>query len=183
MTTAEAVEYDQIKALIRQWRKEDWDKESFTAKVLALELKKLSWSGDWRTSVDDILNGDWYQLPEEFFSLDCPPELDTDDWREAFVYAVDPDPCPPTAQFDIQRFNRSDVAEVIAKVEGENDEANWLILGRLRCGLYFYLSAGCDFTGWDCRAWGECQVAETLDDLIRFGVDEADRVRLGLKLE
>lgn len=98
------------------------------------------------------------------------------DWKEAFSYAstirvaigCKPDP-----------FTLDDVSQIIAADEGENDGAHWIAVGILNDGRYFFLSAGCDYTGWDCRAGGDAQVAGTLPDLIRFGMDEDARRRLG----
>lgn len=46
-------------------------------------------------------------------------------------------------------LDREDVASIIAMEEGENDGANWIMIGKLKDGRYFWLSAGCDYTGWD----------------------------------
>jgi hypothetical protein len=89
------------------------------------------------------------------------------DWREAFRYAS---------------FEFDDVASIIATDEGENDGRNWLAVGTLKDGQFFILSAGCDYTGWDCQAGGQSEVADTLDNLIRWRLGEEDRERLGFKL-
>lgn len=57
------------------------------------------------------------------------------DWEEAFGYA--------------KGFTLDDIEHVEGSVEGENDEANWVAYGRLKSGKWFYLTAGCDYTGWD----------------------------------
>ena len=44
---------------------------------------------------------------------------------------------------------REDVEAIIAIDDGENDEANWLGLFKMKDGRYLALSAGCDYTGWD----------------------------------
>lgn len=71
------------------------------------------------------------------------------DWKEAFAYAVKPDECPPGTGIDRSGFTREDVAEVIAIDDGENDGQNWMGVFRLRDGRFAFLSAGCDYTGWD----------------------------------
>ena len=96
------------------------------------------------------------------------PELDTDDWKEAFAYA--------------EGFTRDDVAEVLAMVEGENDKASWLLLTRLSNGQFARLSAWCDYTGWDCEAGGDSATATDKDNLIRFSLTTAERKRLGVPL-
>ena len=83
-------------------------------------------------------------------------------WQEAFRYAS---------------FEFDDVASIIATDEGENDGRNWLAVGTLKDGQFFVLSAGCDYTGWDCQAGGQSEVADTLDNLIRWRLGEEDRER------
>lgn len=87
-------------------------------------------------------------------------------WQEAFNYGPNPE----------------DVAEIIATDEGYNDGDRWLAVGRMKDGRYFFLSAGCDYTGWDCQAWGDCEYAHSLPDLIRWRLGDADRSRLGYTL-
>ncbi len=41
-------------------------------------------------------------------------------------------------------------------------------------GRYFYLAAGCDYTGWDCQASGYVEVSMDLERLIRLGIPAAD---------
>lgn len=58
------------------------------------------------------------------------------------------------------------VEEVIHYRAGENDYSNWLLVLRLTDGRYAYVSAWCDYTGWDCRAGSEVTYADSLDALI-----------------
>jgi hypothetical protein len=46
-------------------------------------------------------------------------------------------------------FNEHDVATIIGCSEGEQDESEWLIAGQLVDGRWFFIEAGCDYTGWD----------------------------------
>lgn len=86
-----------------------------------------------------------------------PPELEGDDWKEAFGYAGESEaygggvPSEAVAGMGVSTapFARVDVAEVLATAEGENDGPNWLCVGRLNDGRWFALNAGCDYTGWD----------------------------------
>ncbi len=71
------------------------------------------------------------------------------------------------------------VVEIIADSDGEADEANWLAILKLADGRFAFLSAGCDYTGWDCRASGSLSYAPTLADLCRMELDEDSRQRLG----
>ncbi|HKY41343.1 MAG TPA: hypothetical protein VJN18_35665 [Polyangiaceae bacterium] len=77
-------------------------------------------------------------------------------------------------------FTRADVAEVLATSDGERDEAQWLGVFRLKDGRFAFVSAGCDYTGWDCRSGGYAIVSHSLEHLLQFGIGEAERARLGL---
>lgn len=79
------------------------------------------------------LQGDDYDW-EEVFKQDytCPKKV------EAVIFSEVPtDP-----------FTREDVSEVIASVDGERDRDNWVMVGKLKDGRFFSISAGCDYTGW-----------------------------------
>lgn len=89
------------------------------------------------------------------------------DWKEAFNFAD---------------FSVGDVAEVLKADEGCNDGDSWLAVGRLNNGMFFFLSAWCDYTGWDCQSGGGSEVADTLENLIRWRMGDADRQRLGYVL-
>lgn len=89
------------------------------------------------------------------------------DWQCAFEHAGE--------------FGIKDVAEVLGFREGENDGANWLMYGVLNDGRYFYLSAGCDYTGWDCQGGGWGSTADTYESMVRLAMDEEGREFFGLK--
>lgn len=88
-------------------------------------------------------------------------------WIEAFRYAD---------------FDANEVASIIKWDEGENDGDSWLAVGTLKNGLFFFLSAWCDYTGWDCQSGGSSETADTLDNLIRWRMGDYDRQRLGFVL-
>jgi hypothetical protein len=88
------------------------------------------------------------------------------DWQEAFKYA--------------NGFNIGEVAEIRNAIEGENDGDEWIIWGRLNNGRWFYLHAGCDYTGWDCQAGGDSVTAPSEEELIRMGMDFGSRQRFGI---
>lgn len=102
------------------------------------------------------------------------------DWKEAFTYAQTTKTATNCAK---EGFAIDDVAEVLKTSPGENDGDSWLMVGRLKDGRFFFLDAWCDYTGWDCQAGGDAQVADTLDNLIRYGMDERGRDRLSYTLE
>lgn len=59
------------------------------------------------------------------------------------------DPCPPESTVDTTPPTRADVAEIIAAVNGENDEESWLGVFLLKDGRYLLACGSCDYTGWD----------------------------------
>ena len=96
-----------------------------------------------------------------------PEFLDEYAWREAFHFAD---------------FEITDVAEVYGRADGENDGENWIIYGRLKDDRFFFLSAGCDYTGWDCQASGYFDTSDSLEELVRTGMGDYDRERLEIVL-
>lgn len=101
------------------------------------------------------------------------------DWSEAFSYASN---VRTATNCSGELFGIDDVAEILQYDEGQNDGDSWIMVGKLNDGRFFFLDAWCDYTGWDCQASGDAQVADTLENLHRFGMDEAARVRLGITL-
>lgn len=108
------------------------------------------------------------------------PELDDYNWEYAFGFASphavagDDSSCDP--------FDREDVAEICGIRDGINDESNWIVYGRLRDGRWFFLTAWCDYTGWDCRSGGSAVVASTRSQIERFGLDEDARAEFKIDL-
>lgn len=76
-------------------------------------------------------------------------------------------------------FTREDVAEILGLSEGENDGPNWLGLFKLRDGRYAFLSAGCDYTGWDCQSGGSALVSDDLE-ILKRNISPEERARMGL---
>lgn len=89
------------------------------------------------------------------------------DWQEAFCYA---------------QFNLSDVVEIIATDEGQNDGDTWIGVFELQGGRFGYVEAWCDYTGWDCQAGGSSDTFDTLEKLKRFGLTTDSRRRLGWEI-
>lgn len=84
------------------------------------------------------------------------PELDDYNWEEVFKYAT-PTACGshehgPSAvigrSVSLSAFTREDVKRIIAKVDGINDEEDWLGVFELSDGRLAVLRAGCDYSGW-----------------------------------
>jgi len=105
------------------------------------------------------------------------------DWREAFKYAAESG--EPTEGYagSYEGFGFDDVAEVIASDDGENGGPDWIAALRLRDGRFAFLSAGCDYTGWDCQASGRTWLAASLDALVQWGLTEDARGRLAPQLD
>ena len=116
-------------------------------------------------------------------------ELDDYDWAEAFGYAGEPDregqakirPAFPTGSYVLTPFSREDVEEICAMRAGEHDEESWLIYGRLKDGRWFSLEVGCDYTGWDCQAGGDATIANSKDEIERFGLTDEARDAFNIK--
>lgn len=114
-------------------------------------------------------------------------ELDDYDWAEAFEYAGEDGRSGygvpmlvAGATVAATVFAREDVAEIIGITVGENDGADWEIAGRLNDGRWFYLSAWCDYTGWDCQAGGQAWIADDRDSIVQFGIPATTRECWGL---
>ncbi len=111
------------------------------------------------------------------------PEIDDYNWQEAFGYAGEPGtngkidirPHLPRANISLAPFTRADVTLIYAHVAGENDGPPWRMVGQLTDGRWFYLEAGCDYTGRDCVASGCATVAPTFDDCVRYACTEEAR--------
>jgi hypothetical protein len=116
-------------------------------------------------------------------------ELDGYDWQNAFGYAggannngitASIDPAFPTSKVDLSTFDRDDVVEIAYIDEGVRDECPWLIIGKLRDGRWFYIEAGCDYTGWDCQTSGKSLVADSKKTILTYGPGKRERKRFGL---
>jgi hypothetical protein len=83
------------------------------------------------------------------------------------------------ATCDESVFGYDDIDEILGMSDGENDGPPWLLVLKLKDGRFAYIEAGCNYTGWDCQAGGTAHVADTLEQLIRFGLTEEARDRLG----
>lgn len=57
---------------------------------------------------------------------------------------------------------------------GENDEDAWLVLGRLKSGLFFFYKAWCDYTGFDCQGGMDLYACEDWKGLIKMTMSTSD---------
>jgi hypothetical protein len=90
------------------------------------------------------------------------------------------DACPPGAAVDLTPPTRADVADVIAAAHGENAEAEWVGVFRLRDGRFLLATGWCDYTGFDCQAGNHLEVAASLADLLAVGLTDGQKRRLNL---
>lgn len=101
------------------------------------------------------------------------------DWGQAFEVSM-----PPRATEgyvgSLDPFGPTDVTEIIAADEGQNDGDSWVGAFRLADGRFVKISAWCDYTGWDCRSGGDAEVADSIDNLVRWALTNEERMRLGL---
>lgn len=94
------------------------------------------------------------------------PELNDNDWstifgdEEAGVCTWQGPVCVPAKEretnleevhkvLDQHGITRSSVKSIVGIQQGEQDERNWILLAELNDGRYLFVSAGCDYTGWD----------------------------------
>jgi hypothetical protein len=75
-----------------------------------------------------------------------------------------------------------DVVEVLGFEDGENEGAQWVGLFKLRDGRFMFTEAGCDYTGWSCRADGKSKFYNTAREaILDLGVEYVGT--LGLEQE
>lgn len=114
------------------------------------------------------------------------PQLDECNWAEvfgdgSFNGALKPSG-PPMVDMDFTTFGRADVAEILAICEGEHDGPAWICWGILKDRRYFVARGSCCYTGWDCNGGNSANVAQSEEDLIRYGMNEDERVRFNVRL-
>ena len=117
-------------------------------------------------------------------------DIDTDNgynWKHVFADCDEPnvdkevEVAPPGADVSAAPISRSDVAEIIAAVNGENDGDEWMGVFKLKDGRFLFASGGCDYTGWNCQASNSMLVCGSMEDMMQFGLSPAEAERLGLK--
>jgi len=148
--------------LLRQWASENFRLNWHIAPILADALQDAGYGdGKGESSTLNDLRNPYGGLISKygistFTDVLVLPELTENGWDEAFGYAGEPNMCGsgvPTAvpgqEIDLKPFSRWDVAKLYGADPGENDGKNWICYGKLRDGRCFFLSAGCDYTGWD----------------------------------
>lgn len=116
--------------------------------------------------------------------IDLPELLDDYDWSEVFGEGSGgnctnkTDACPPGASIDCTPPIRADVESVLATVNGERDQDEWVGVFKLKDGRFLLATGSCDYTGWDCRAGNNLEVAASLSDILTIGLDNGQLKRL-----
>lgn len=59
---------------------------------------------------------------------------------------------------DLHSYTRESVEKILYIHHGQKDEEDWELLAEMKDGGVLWISAGCDYTGWDCRAGGTAVV-------------------------
>lgn len=121
---------------------------------------------------------DW----EQVFALAGEAETRHRDESTFYANATSISPAPPQEKISLAAFGRPDVADIVWIEDGDNDGPDWLIGGTLKDGRWFFIAAGCDYTGWDCQSGGNAYVGSSREAIERFAMGESDRERLGVAL-
>ena len=72
---------------------------------------------------------------------------------------------------DFDEFKFEDIEHLLACIPGENDGFNWHWIVRLKNGKYGYVTAWCDYTGWDCQSGGSVHIANSARDAALLAKD------------
>jgi hypothetical protein len=72
-------------------------------------------------------------------------------------------------------FRDDNIEHVYFYKDGVPDEESWYILGQLCGGIYFFMDASCDYTGFDCKGAIHFTFARSLHGLIMFGTTSKPR--------
>lgn len=112
--------------------------------------------------------------------------LDDYDWENVFGFCGEGgSPSAPAPAHSVKglegeprQYTREDVEKVLHAVDGENDGPPWWGVFEMKDGAFLFVSAGCDYTGWDCQASGESWWADTLERLLQWGLGDAERAEV-----
>jgi hypothetical protein len=105
------------------------------------------------------------------------------DWKSAFNESMPPRPGMNYKGEHGRTIDKSEIKEILYFDEGYNEGPNWIAAFKLTKKRYLMIRAGCDYTGWDCRASGDSELANSLKDLIKWSMNNDERERFGLKSE
>jgi hypothetical protein len=106
------------------------------------------------------------------------------DWAAVFgenTFTPDVREALPGSNVALTPIKKGDVAQILALVNGEHDGESWRGVFRLKDGRYLHAEGGCCYTGWDCQGGAVHIVANTLDELHRYGITNTERTIMGYK--
>ena len=69
-------------------------------------------------------------------------------------------------------LSKSDIREILAVWEGENDGDDWRWIVRLADDQFAFIQGWCDYTGWDCQSGATAVRADTPEDAARYALGE-----------
>lgn len=55
------------------------------------------------------------------------------------------------------------IIDLVCLKKGERDESAWVWKVTLHTGEIWKMTAGCDYTGWDCQSWNSWEVSNIHD--------------------
>ena len=91
-------------------------------------------------------------------------------------------PIPGEKEFNIGNFPKN-IKRCYWINEGENDGDSWNLLCYLKNGVYVYMSAWCDYTGFDCQGEIILWSSKKIQTLIDMALSNEDRRKLMKTLE
>ena len=101
-----------------------------------------------------------------------------DDWKSAFLQVGLGKP-DSNYGYELPDTYLNFVKRVVCCDRGYNDEVNWICVVELEDGTYVVVDAGCDYTGWDCQAWGTADIFETEGEaLSNLNPEQAERLQV-----
>ena len=108
-------------------------------------------------------------------------ELESSDWEEAFKCSRIEYLSEECKNVLNDSFRPEDVKEILEKREGENDGEHWLLFAKLNDERYIFLSAWCDYTGWDCQSGGTIIVGKNIKDMMKKALTKEARQVFGIE--
>lgn len=71
-------------------------------------------------------------------------------------------------------LNLHDVLGIRAAVYGENDEADWYWIIKMKDGTWGLGQGGCDYTGWDCQSNFNFTPAKTMWEALKLAPEKEE---------
>ena len=104
------------------------------------------------------------------------------DWPNAFSEAIGIGYAISEEEEDQLELALDQIEAVLASSEGDNDGPAWMALLQMKKqkgrGRYCFMEASCDYTGWDCQAWGSVSYENTIPRAVMLAMTPDARDRL-----